>query len=101
MHIIPMPVFDLIRIILEFYKFVVFAMVILSWLIGFNVINRHNQFVDMIWRMVTALTEPVLRPIRRIMPSLGGLDLSPLILLFGIIFLQGMNFWIASRIGIH
>jgi len=96
-----MPVFDLIRIILDFYKLVVFVMVIMSWLIGFNVINRHNQFVDMIWRMVTALTEPVLRPIRRVMPSMGGLDLSPLILFFGIIFVQGMNIWIASRIGIR
>lgn len=101
MQVIPMPVFDLIRIILDFYKLVVFVMVIMSWLIGFNVINRHNQFVDMIWRMVTALTEPVLRPIRRVMPSMGGLDLSPLILFFGIIFVQGMNIWIASRIGIR
>ena len=100
MQFIPMPVFSLIGIILEFYQLVIFAMVILSWLIGFNVINRHNQFVDMIWRMVNSLTEPVLRPIRRYIPSIGGMDLSPLILLFGVIFLQMMNKWIAIRIGI-
>ncbi len=63
---IPMPVFSLIDAVLQLYTFVVFAMVIMSWLLGFNVINRHNQFVDMIWRTVMALTEPVLRPIRGI-----------------------------------
>lgn len=96
---IPMPVFQLIDMILGLYIFVIIAMVIMSWLIGFNVINRHNQFVDMIWRTLIAMTEPILGPIRRVMPNLGGLDLSPLILLFGIYFLQGMNWWIAARIG--
>lgn len=98
---IPYPVFQLIDAVLGLYQLVVIIMVIMSWLIGFNVINRHNQFVDLIWRTVVALTEPVLGPIRRVMPSLGGLDLSPLILLFGIFFLQNMNWWIAARIGIR
>lgn len=97
---IPMPVFQLIDAILNVYQLVVIVMVILSWLIGFNVINRHNQFVDMIWRTVVALTEPVLGPIRRIMPSMGGLDLSPLILLLGVFFLRQMNWWIAARIAV-
>jgi len=97
---IPMPVFSLIDMILDLYIFVIIAMVIMSWLIGFNVINRHNQIVDMIWRTLTALTEPLLGPIRRALPNMGGLDLSPLILLFGIYFLQMMNEWIASRIGV-
>jgi len=98
---IPMPVFSLIDAVLQLYTFVVFAMVIMSWLLGFNVINRHNQFVDMIWRTLMALTEPVLGPIRRIMPSLGGLDLSPIILLFGVYFLREMNFWLAARFAIQ
>ena len=55
----------------------------------------------MIWRTVTALTEPVLRPIRRVMPGLGGLDLSPIILLFGVYFLREMNWWIAERFAIR
>ncbi len=97
---IPMPVFSLIDMILDLYIFVIIAMVIMSWLIGFNVINRHNQIVDMIWRTLVALTEPLLGPIRRAMPNMGGLDLSPLILLFGIYFLQMMNQWIALRIGV-
>lgn len=98
---IPMPVFSLIDAVLQLYIFIIFAMVIMSWLVGFNVINRHNRFVDVIWRTLIALTEPVLRPIRRILPSLGGLDISPLILLLGVFFLREMNWWIAARIAIR
>lgn len=96
---IPMPFFSLIDAILQLYTFVVFIMVIFSWLLAFNVINRHNQFVDMIWRTIGALTEPVLRPIRKRMPSLGGIDISPIVLLLGIFFLREMNRWLALRIG--
>ena len=98
---IPMPFFSLIDVVLQFYTFIVFAMVIMSWLISFNVINRHNQVVDMIWRMVVSLTEPVLGPIRRMLPSMGGLDVSPLVLLFGVFFLREMNWWIAARVAIN
>ncbi len=97
---IPMPVFQLIDAVLQLYVFVIFAMVIMSWLIGFNVINRHNRFVDAVWRTLIALTEPLSRPIRNFLPSMGGLDLSPLVLLLGIFFLRQMNWWIAARIGI-
>lgn len=97
---IPMPLFSLIDAILQLYIVIIFAMVIMSWLIGFNVINRHNRFVDAVWRTLTALTEPVLRPIRNFLPSMGGLDLSPLALLLGIFFLRQMNWWIAARIGL-
>ncbi len=97
---IPMPFFMLIDAVLGLYTLVIFVMVIMSWLINFNVINRHNQFVDMIWRTVIALTEPALGPIRRKMPSLGGLDLSPIILLFGVMFLRWMNQWVSVRIGV-
>lgn len=97
---IPMPVFSLIDAVLSIYSLIVFIAVILSWLISFNVINRHNQFVDMIWGFVTSLTEPALRHIRRVIPSIGGIDISPLVLLLGIYFLRQMNWWIAARIGI-
>ena len=97
---IPMPFFSLIDAILQLYTLVVFIMVIFSWLLTFNVINRHNQFIDMVWRTLIALTEPVLGPIRRMMPSLGGIDISPIVLLLGIMFLREMNRWLAARIGI-
>lgn len=63
-------------------------MIIMSWLIGFNVINTRNQFVAGLWRVVNAVTEPILRPIRRVVPPVGGMDLSPIIVFFVIIFLQ-------------
>ena len=66
----------------------VIAAVVLSWLIAFNVINTRNEFVNAIWRALNALTEPVLRPIRRYMPKLQGLDLSPIILFFAIYLIQ-------------
>ena len=98
---IPMPVFSLIDAILQIYTLVIFITVILSWLLTFNVINRHNQFVDMVWRTLTGLTEPLLRPIRNVLPSLGGIDISPLVLLLGVYFLREMHLWIAARIAIR
>lgn len=81
-------VFWLIDTILNFYKYVIFAMVILSWLIAFNVVNLQNQFVGMLNRFINELTEPLLKRIRRFMPNLGTIDLSPVVLLLGIMFLQ-------------
>lgn len=98
---IPMPVFSLIDAILQLYIFIIFIMVIMSWLLTFNVINRHNQFVDMVWRTLMGLTEPILRPIRNVMPNLGGIDIAPLVLLLGVFFLREMNWWIAARIAIR
>ncbi len=77
------------------YIYVIFISVIMSWLIAFNVINRHNQFVDMIWRTVNGLTEPLLRPIRNFLPSMGGVDISPIVLLIGLNALKiGLNTYI-------
>ncbi|MEM7776668.1 MAG: YggT family protein [Pseudomonadota bacterium] len=79
---------DFVSYLLDLYIFIILASVIFSWLIAFNVINPHNQFVSMVWRALDAMTEPVLRPIRRMLPEMGGLDLSPLVLLLGIYFIQ-------------
>lgn len=81
--------------LINLYIIVIFVSVILSWLIHFNVINGRNQFVAAIGRTCYALTEPALRPIRRVLPSLGGLDISPIILLIGLNALQiGVNRYI-------
>lgn len=81
--------------LINLYIIVIFVSVILSWLIHFNVINGRNQFIDAIGRTCYALTEPALRPIRRLLPSLGGLDISPIILLIGLNALQiGVNRYI-------
>ena len=74
------------------YTLVIFVSVIMSWLLSFNVINRHNRFVDAVWRTCVALTEPLLRPIRNMLPSMGGIDISPIILLIGLGALRvGLN----------
>jgi len=75
---------------LDFYKWVVIVNVILSWLVAFNVINTSNQLVYTIMDMTYRLTEPVYRRIRAFMPNLGGVDLSPVVVIFAIIFLQSL-----------
>jgi YggT family protein len=67
--------------LIQFYVVTILISVVLSWLVAFNVVNRHNQFVGMVSRFCTAATEPALRPIRQILPNLGGIDISPIILL--------------------
>ena len=66
---------------------IVIIHVIMSWLITFNIINMHNQFVFQIYTMLERLLEPMLGPIRRFLPNLGGLDLSPIVLILGVQFL--------------
>ncbi|MFZ0497304.1 MAG: YggT family protein [Methylocella sp.] len=81
-------ILDVVLVVLQLYTYVVIAAVVLSWLVAFNVVNRYNDVVRSIWNFVTALTEPLLRPIRGSMPNLGGIDISPLILLLLIFLLQ-------------
>jgi YggT family protein len=79
---------DVILLALELYTYVVIAAVILSWLIAFNVINTYNGVVRSIVTAVNALTEPVLRPIRQMLPNFGGLDISPIVLFLAIYLIQ-------------
>ena len=79
-----------LNFILQIVWWVFLVMIIMSWLISFNVINTRNQFVAGLWRALNQITEPILRPIRRIVPPVGGLDLSPLIVFIIIFFLQSL-----------
>jgi len=81
-------VLDIVLIILDLYVWLLIASAILSWLIAFNVVNTRNQFVAAIAEFLFRITEPVLGPIRRTLPSLGGLDISPIVLILIIMFLQ-------------
>jgi YggT family protein len=81
-------VVDIILVILDIAWWVLLATIIMSWLIAFNVVNTRNQVVDTIWRSLLSLTEPVLRPIRRILPRMQGLDLSPIVLFLIILFIR-------------
>ena len=82
--------FILIIQIIDLYIWIIIANAILSWLVAFNVINLHNQFVYQVARALDAMTEPVLRPIRNILPDLGGIDISPIALIFGLFFVQNL-----------
>jgi YggT family protein len=79
---------DIIEMVLNLYIWVLVIGAVLSWLVAFNVINTHNRFVQMTGDFIHRITEPLLHPIRRILPPLGGMDLSPLVLIFLIMFLQ-------------
>jgi YggT family protein len=77
---------NLIWTLVQLYVYVLIASAVLSWLIAFNVVNTRNQVVAMIADTLWRLTEPALRPIRRILPNLGGLDLSPVVLIFILVY---------------
>ena len=79
---------DVILIVLDLYIYIVIAAAVLSWLVAFNVVNPRNQFVAMVGEFLYRITEPVLRPIRNVLPSFGGLDISPLIVIIIIWFIQ-------------
>lgn len=83
-------VLDVVLLALQIYVWILIASAVLSWLIAFNVINTRNQFVSTVWEALYRVTEPVLRPIRERLPNLGGLDISPIILLLIIYFLQSV-----------
>ena len=93
------PIAALLIEVLEIYKWIVIAAVIVSWLTAFNVINQYNQFVRTLLRILIALTEPVFRPIRKVIPAVGGLDLSPIVVFVIIWFLQYTIQYVSYRSG--
>ena len=92
-------IFYLVLQILKLYSYVVIANVIISWLIAFNVLNTQNRFVYSILELTYKLTEPILNKIRRFLPNLGSLDISPIVLLLLIWFIEMcMKLYIAPKI---
>ncbi len=79
---------QILLMILNFLQFIVIAHVIMSWLINFQVLNLHQPLVSQIWYGLNRLLEPIYGRIRRFLPDMGGLDLAPLIVFFGIIALK-------------
>jgi YggT family protein len=79
-----------ISYVLQLYIYVLIAAAVLSWLIAFGVVNMRNQFVAGLVQLLYAITEPVLRPIRNILPNLGGIDISPVVVILIIIFIQSV-----------
>ncbi|MBX9828222.1 MAG: YggT family protein [Xanthobacteraceae bacterium] len=78
----------IILLVLDIYIWLLIAAAILSWLVAFNVVNSRNQFVAMVGDFLYRITEPVLRPIRNVLPNLGGIDVSPVVLILIIILIK-------------
>ena len=79
---------DVILLVLQIYVWLLIAAAVLSWLIAFGVVNTRNQAVAMLADFLFRITEPALRPIRTVLPHLGGIDISPVILILIIYFIQ-------------
>ncbi len=88
--IIMLELLWFISYVLQLYVYVLIASAVLSWLIAFGVVNMRNQFVAGVAQVLYAVTEPVLRPIRNMLPNLGGIDISPVIVILIIIFIQSV-----------
>lgn len=88
MDVLLGPLLWLFNTIIELYIWILIAGAVLSWLVAFNVVNTRNRFVQMAGDFLYRITEPALQPIRRILPNLGGIDLSPLVLILALLFLQ-------------
>lgn len=78
----------IVNTLIDLYIFVLIVTIIASWLVGFGIVNPHNQVVSTILRTAHALTEPVLRPVRNLLPNLGGIDISPIFVFIGLRALQ-------------
>jgi len=77
-----------VLMVLDLYIWLLIAAAVLSWLVAFNVVNARNQFVAMVGDFLYRITEPLLRPIRNMLPSLGGIDVSPVVLILIIILIK-------------
>ena len=80
--------FQALMLILDVMWFIMIAHIIMSWLINFDVLNLRQPLVAQVWDGLSRLLEPIYRPIRNILPNMGGLDLAPLVVFIGIIILQ-------------
>jgi YggT family protein len=82
----------LVSTVISIYVWLLIAQAVLSWLVAFGIVNRHNRVVSTIGDFLWRITEPLLRPIRRVIPDLGGIDISPVILILLLWFLRNLMF---------
>ena len=83
-------ILDIILLVLQLYIWLLIAAAVLSWLVAFNVVNTRNQVVSMVGEFLYRITEPLLRPIRNMLPNLGGIDISPVILILVILLVENV-----------
>ncbi|MEQ8334546.1 YggT family protein [Nisaea sp.] len=85
-----MSLVQLASTVIQLYIYALFIFIILGWLVQFNVINAQNRFVYLVMDFLYRVTEPLLRPIRNVLPNLGGLDLSPIVLVLALSFIRSL-----------
>jgi YggT family protein len=91
--------FELIRAILGLISVILIVYVVISWLYAFDIIDRRNQFIRSVWEFCSRLTDPLLRPLRRLIPPIAGVDLSVLVLLLVIWLLQNeVSYWLEGML---
>jgi len=98
MHIILAPLISIAMIILDLYMWALILSMVMSWLVAFNVINTHNRFIYLAGDFLYRVTEPALWRIRRVVPVMGGIDLSPMALILAILFLKMVLEQIARQV---
>lgn len=91
------PLINFLAMLIGLYIWVIIISAVLSWLIAFNVVNMHNRFVHMVADFLYRVTEPALAPIRQFIPNLGGIDISPIVLILLLIFIRDVVLlgWVA------
>ena len=94
------PFLWLVDTIINIYIWMLIAAAVLSWLIAFNVVNTRNPIVHSVGDFLYRVTEPVLRPIRSMLPNLGGIDISPVILIIGLLFLDRFIYWLYYQLAV-
>lgn len=97
MDIVLGPLILVIQIALNILVWMVIVQAVMSWLVAFGVINTRNRFVYLVGDFLYRITEPLLRPIRRVLPDMSGIDLSPVVLLLAIVFIQNVLGRVAIR----
>ena len=97
LNVVLLPALRVLSIAIDIYIYLLIAMAILTWLVAFDVLNPRSQVVRTIGTFLWKITEPALRPIRRILPNLGGIDISPVLLILLLIFIQDM----IARLYVH
>ena len=98
MDILLLPLIEVIDIALGLYLYAILASAIMSWLVAFGIVNTANLFVHRVGEFLTRITDPALDPIRRFLPYLGGIDISPIILILAIVFLRSVLARFASML---
>ena len=90
MDVILLPLFQVLLVAIDLYVWVLIISAVMSWLVALNIMNDRSRFIYTVRDILDRLTEPLLRPIRTRLPIVGGLDLSPIVLILGLYFIEGV-----------